>query len=107
MIRCPEALPAGGSVPDTGAPLELHKSGIRSAVVGGTWKYRYMHYPTITILISDPFGVEESLELTFASTDGNNPHYWIKALTKILREHLEIQIYEAEPSAESADNLPF
>src|SRR4051794_13393996 len=53
--------------------FELKKSDILLLSVGGTWKLHYSRFPTATFSIRDPFGVVASLEITFVSTDANNP----------------------------------
>jgi len=71
--------------------LQLPKEEIIRLIVGGRL-YGRGSRPTAILVISDPGDVVDSLTLTFGSTDPNNPEYWIKALAKMLRERLGVEI---------------
>lgn len=75
--------------------------------VGGNWKSSWSQFPTAVVAIRDPLELEESLDLTFASFDLNNPSYWLKALAKILRERLDVPIEEVESDQIGGDEIPF
>jgi hypothetical protein len=78
--------------------LSLHKEEILRLVVGD---YNYRHQPIATLVITDPGEVVDSLQLTFASTDSNNPEYAIRALMKILRHCFDVTIEELQHAPES------
>jgi len=87
--------------------LNLHKEEILRLVVGD---YNYRHQPIATLVVTDPGEVVDSLQLTFASTDSNNPEYAIRALMKMLRHRLDVTIDELQQAPESRQNelhIPF
>ncbi len=79
--------------------ITLLKQDILHLRTGDTWRpggytdYQGRHpseYPAAVLAIRDPLGVENELYFTFASTDANNPDYWIKVLVKLIREELAV-----------------
>lgn len=73
--------------------ITLLKQHILHLRTGDTWRpggytdYLGRHpieYPAAVLAIRDPLGVENELYFTFASTDANNPDYWIKVLVKLI-----------------------
>jgi len=78
--------------------LNLHKEEILRLVVGD---YNYQHQLIATLIITDPGEVVDSLQLTFASTDSNNPEYAIRALMKMLRHRFDVTIEELQHAPES------
>jgi len=96
--------------------FDIGKDQILGIVIGGTRsRGGYNRYPRVQLVIRDPLGIVESLSLTFASTDANNPTYCIKAFAKILTDqfgefgmpgtvHLPHQ--QTQPSPDE-DDIPF
>jgi hypothetical protein len=86
--------------------LHLDKEEILRLIVGGRLYGRGSH-PTAILVISDPGDVVDSLTLTFASTDPNNPEYWTKALAKMLRERLGVEIEAVVEEPDDESYIPF
>ncbi len=86
--------------------IHLPKEEILRLIVGGRL-YGRGSYPTAILVISDPGDVVDSLSLTFASTDPNNPEYWTKALAKMLRERLSVEIEAVNEPPDDEPYIPF
>jgi hypothetical protein len=83
--------------------LEIHKSKIQCLIVGG--HTFHMRHPTAILKISDPGGIEESLTLTFSSSDSNNSQYAIKMLARELGAQLEVTVKDQQVPPD--DEMPF
>jgi flavodoxin len=64
-----------------------------------------MRHPTAILKISDPGGIEESLTLTFSSSDSNNSQYAIKMLARELGAQLEVTVKDQQVPPD--DEMPF
>jgi len=84
--------------------LNLDKDEIVRLIIGDR---DYNHKPTAVLVFQDPLDVVESLTLTFASMDPNNPQYAIKALAKMLTDRLGIAIEETNRSTQDDYDVPF
>jgi hypothetical protein len=85
--------------------LQFPKEEILRLIVGGRL-YGRGSRPTAILVINDPGDVVDSLTLTFGSIDSNNPEYWIKALAKMLRERLGVEI-ETVTEPDDEPYIPF
>ncbi len=79
--------------------FELPKQDILHLRTGDAWRsdefsdYQGRHrieYPAAVLTIRDPLEIDDELHFTFASTDTNNPGYWIKVLGKLIYEELKV-----------------
>ena len=70
-------------------------------------------WPAANLHVRDPLDLVESFSITFASTDRNNPQYWIKAFVRLAKDTLGIPVLSPAPpstkrsSAPSDDEVPF
>lgn len=87
--------------------FELGKDDMLRIVIGDRWRDGPRHAKSCAILeIRDPYEVEDSLQIRFASLDQNNPDYWIKFLVKKLNQRYGLPIVQIEKRIEEED-IPF
>ena len=70
----------------------------------------YSGHPLAILVITDPGEIVDSLRLTFVSKDPYNADYAIKALIKMLRESLGVNVEEIERMPRKAQehlDIPF
>lgn len=64
-----------------------------------------MRHPTAVLKIDDPGEIEESLTLTFSSSDSNNSQYAKKMLARKLAVQLDVAV--KDQLAPPNDEMPF
>jgi hypothetical protein len=78
-----------------------------------TWPPEEEHgHPAVSIHIRDPHNIDPFFFLTLASTDANNPMYWIKAFQRLWVD-LDLPVRSRPPAAtdppgsDGEDDIPF